>query len=520
MNTIVDGVLGSLRTGAGDAMRNMQADDRQGYIMALDAGTTSVRAILFDEYGMKVAQAQRSLTMVYPNPGWVEQDPVEILSRQIACMIEVQFKTGIHSDRIRAVGITNQRETVVVWDRRTGQPIYNAIVWQCRRTAPIVDALVADGYADLIRERTGLIPDAYFSGSKIKWILDNVEGAREMADAGELMCGTIDTWLIYNLTHGQVHATDYTNASRTMLFDIHKLRWDDELCGILGVPRSMLPEVRPSAGDFGRVSSDVMTHHPPIAGVAGDQQASLFGHCCFEPGNVKNTYGTGCFLLMNTGEEAKLSQNGLITTIGIAEGGHIEYALEGSVFQAGSTIQWLRDELGIIKTSAETCDIARSIPDNGGCYLVPAFTGLGAPWWKPDARGLVCGITRDTDRAHLVRAACESMAYQTYDILRAMEADAGRPIKELAVDGGASKNDFIMQFQADLLDLEVVRSEIDETTALGAAYLAGLATGVWEDRAELASMRRSAARYSPSMDAPERERLLAGWREAVRRAIA
>ncbi|MBQ6395725.1 MAG: glycerol kinase GlpK, partial [Atopobiaceae bacterium] len=431
----------------------MEPVSEHGYIMALDAGTTSVRAILFDEFGGKVAQAQRPINISYPNPGWVEQDPVEILSRQIACMIEVQFTSGIHSDRIKAVGITNQRETVVVWDRRTGQPIYNAIVWQCRRTAPQIDELRAAGYTDLIRAKTGLVPDPYFSGTKLAWILDNVEGAREMAEAGELMCGTIDTWLIYNLTHGVVHATDYTNASRTMLFDIHKLEWDEELCSILRVPMSMLPEARPSAGDYGRVSSDIMTHHPPIAGVAGDQQASLFGHCCFEPGSVKNTYGTGCFMLMNLGEEPTLSKNGLVTTIGIAEGGHVEYALEGSVFQAGSTIQWVRDELGMIRTAAETEQLALSVPDTGGCYIVPAFTGLGAPWWDSDARGVVCGITRGTDRAHFVRAACESMAYQTYDILKAMEADSGRTLSNLQVDGGASRNNFNMQFQSDRLGI-------------------------------------------------------------------
>ncbi|MCI1665715.1 MAG: glycerol kinase GlpK [Atopobiaceae bacterium] len=495
-------------------------DDGQGYVMALDAGTTSVRAILFDEYGCKVAQAQRRIGVRYPHPGWVEQDPVEILSRQIACMIEVQYKSGIHSDRIRAVGITNQRETVVVWDRTTGQPIYNAIVWQCRRTAPIVDALVADGRADLIRERTGLVPDAYFSGTKIKWILENVEGAREMADAGQLMCGTIDTWLIYNLTHGVEHATDYTNASRTMLFDIHKLDWDPELCEILGVPMSMLPECRPSSGDFGRVSSDIMTNHPPISGVAGDQQASLFGHCCFEPGSVKNTYGTGCFLLMNVGPEPVMSENGLVTTVGIAQGGEVDYALEGSVFQAGSVIQWLRDDLGLIDSAESTCEISRSVADTAGCYMVPAFTGLGAPWWDPDARGVLCGITRGTGRAHIVRAACESMAYQTYDILKAMESDSGRTLSSLEVDGGASENDFIMQFQADLLGIDVQRSEVDETTALGAAYLAGLAVGYWGSKDELVANHAVSATYVPDMTPAYRERLLTGWREALRRTLA
>lgn len=512
-STILDSVMGSI--GGSVPM----GKSSQGYVMALDAGTTSVRAVLFDEYGCRVAQAQRSLTMLYPHPGWVEQDPVEILSRQIACMIEVQFKSGIHSDRIKAVGITNQRETVVVWDRRTGQPIYNAIVWQCRRTAPLVEELVANGYTDLIRERTGLVPDAYFSGTKIRWILDNVEGAREMADAGALMCGTIDTWLIYNLTHGLVHATDYTNASRTMLFDIKKLDWDDELCNIVGVPRSMLPECRPSAGGFGRVSSDIMTQHPPIAGVAGDQQASLFGHCCFEPGNVKNTYGTGCFMLMNVGTEPIFSKNGLVTTVGIADGTEVDYALEGSVFQAGSTIQWIRDELGLVETAAETCNIARSVPDTDGCYLVPAFTGLGAPWWNSDARGVVCGITRATNRARLVRAACESLAYQSYDVLKAMEADSGHSIPSLNADGGAADNEFIMQFQADLLDIEVVRAELSETTALGAAYLAGLATGFWADREELLTITAHSAKYVPAMEQAKREQLLAGWHEAVRRTL-
>ena len=509
-----------LNEAMGKAAADATGRSSNGYIMALDAGTTSVRAILFDEYGCRVAQASRDIAITYPQPGWVEQDPVQILSRQIACMIEVQFKSGIHSQDIRAVGITNQRETVVVWDRKTGQPIYNAIVWQCRRTAPAVDALVEAGHTDLIRQRTGLVPDAYFSATKVAWILDNVEGAREMADAGRLMCGTIDCWLIYNLTHGQVHATDLTNASRTMLFDIHKLDWDDELCQIMGVPRSMLPEVRPSSGDFGRVSSDVMTHHPPICGVAGDQQASLFGHRCFAPGSVKNTYGTGCFMLMNTGSEARVSANGLVTTVGIAQGGEVAYALEGSVFQAGSVIQWLRDELDIIGSAEATGIVAESVPDTGGCYVVPAFTGLGAPWWAPDARGLICGLTRGTNRARLVRACCESMAYQTYDILKAMEADSGHELVSLEVDGGAAQNDFIMRFQAGLLDIPVERAGVAETTALGAAYLAGLACGFWSDREELAQLGDEPTVFEPAMAAERRERLLAGWHDAVRRTLA
>lgn len=515
MATIMDSVIDS----AYDDAMGVQAAP-EGCIMALDAGTTSVRAILFDEYGRKVAVAQRPLTMHYPHPGWVEQDPVEILSAQVACMIEAQFKSGIHSDRIHAIGITNQRETVVVWDRQTGQPIYDAIVWQCRRTQGRIEKIVEEGYGDLIRERTGLVPDPYFSASKIAWILDNVEGARELAEAGGLMCGTVDTWLIYNLTRGRVHATDYTNASRTMLFDIHRLDWDDDLCKIFGVPRSMLPEPRPSSGSFGEVSADIMRHHPRILGVAGDQQASLFGHCCFDPGGVKNTYGTGCFMLMNLGSRAVTSQNGLVTTIGIAEGGRVDYALEGSVFQAGSVIQWLRDGLGLIEHAGDTAAIASSVPDAGGCYVVPAFTGLGAPWWRPAARGLIAGITRGTDRARLVRAACESMAYQTYDILKAMEADSGRALSALAVDGGAANNDFIMQFQADLLGIDVVRAGCAETTALGAAFLAGLACGFWADREELASLAEGQRAYAPAMPAERAAELLEGWHEAVRRTIS
>lgn len=488
------------------------------YIMALDSGTTSVRAIIVDEYDCIVAQASRAISTTYPQPGWVEQDPMEILASQIAVMMEVQFKSGIHSDSIAAIGITNQRETTVVWDRDSGQPIYNAIGWQCRRTAPIADALVHEGMGQTIREKTGLKPDAYFSGTKVKWILDNVSGAREAAAAGQLMFGTIDTWLIYNLTSGMVHATDYTNASRTMLFNIHTLEWDDELLEALDIPRSMLPEVRWSSGDFGRVSSEIMTHTPPITGVAGDQQASLFGHCCFEPGQTKNTYGTGCFMLMNTGDEVVHSKNGLLSTIGIAENGKISYALEGSIFHAGSTIQWLRDKLGIIADAGETAAIARSLSSNNGCYLVPAFSGLGAPWWDPDSRGLICGLTAGSDRATLVRAACESMAYQTYDVLRSMEADAGRRLSGLSVDGAASRNEFIMQFQADLLGIPITQSESIETTALGAAYLAGLAVGYWEDRDELVQNRNLGKCFEPAGNPVELARVLSGWHDAVARS--
>ena len=373
------------------------------YIMALDSGTTSVRAVIVDEYGCIVAQASKPLKTICPHPGWVEQDPMEILASQIAVMMEVQFKSGIHSDSIAAIGISNQRETTVVWDRDSGQPIYNAIVWQCRRTAPLAEQLIVDGYEEEIRAKTGLTPDPYFSGTKIRWILDNVSGAHEAAEAGELMFGTIDTWLIYNLTGGVTYATDYTNASRTMLFNINTLEWDEDLLGYLDIPRFMMPEVRWSSGDFGRVSSEIMTHMPPIMGVAGDQQASLFGHGCFEPGAAKNTYGTGCFMLMNTGETIVKSAHGLVSTIGIAEGGKISYALEGSIFHAGSTIQWLRDKMGIIASAGETAAICRSVESNSGCYFVPAFSGLGAPWWDPNARAMICGLTTASDRATIVR---------------------------------------------------------------------------------------------------------------------
>lgn len=488
------------------------------YIMALDSGTTSVRAVIVDEYDCIVAQASRRIKTTYPRPGWVEQDPMEILASQIAVMMEVQFKSGIHSDRIAAIGITNQRETTVVWDRDSGMPVHNAIVWQCRRTSEISDALIANGKADLIRAKTGLMPDPYFSGTKIKWILDNVDGARAAANAGELMFGTIDTWLIYNLTGGMVHATDYTNASRTMLFNIHTLKWDDELLDLLEVPRSMLPEVKWSSDDYGSVSNEIMTYGPSITGVAGDQQASLFGHCCFTPGCTKNTYGTGCFMLMNTGDTCVASERGLVSTIGIAHNGKISYALEGSIFHAGATIQWLRDKLGLISSTSEASSLCHSAANNGGCYLVPAFSGLGAPWWDPDARGLICGLTGAADRATIVRAACESMAYQSFDVLHAMELDAGVKLKSLSVDGGASRNDFIMQFQADLLGIPVQQTENIETTALGAAYLAGLAVGYWVDLDELEQNRVPGKRFEPSASEEVVARNLAGWHDAVERA--
>lgn len=491
------------------------------YIMSLDAGTTSVRAVIFDEFGGVVAQASRPLTMHYPEPGWVEQDPTEILASMISAIVEVQFRSGIHSDSIAAVGISNQRETCVVWDRESGQPVYNAIGWQCRRTAREAQRLIDEGLGDTIRERCGLTPDAYFSATKIAWILDNVSGARELAETGKLVFGTIDTWLIYNLTGGTVVATDYTNASRTMLFNIHTLDWDDELLRIFDIPRAMMPELKWSADDYGCVSAEIMTHTPPIAGVAGDQQASLFGHCCFNPGDTKNTYGTGCFMLMNTGDTVVDSHEGLLATVGIAEGGRVSYALEGSIFHAGSVMQWLRDGLGILGDVTDSSSIAKSQLGNRGCYLVPAFSGLGAPWWDSDARGIICGLTAAADRSTIVRAACESLAYQTYDVLCAMERDSGRTLEALSVDGGASRNEFIMQFQADILGIPVISTESVETTALGAAYLAGLSVGYWEDRDELLSNRTDGGRYEP-LTGPEaearRERNLAGWHDAVARA--
>lgn len=488
------------------------------YVMAIDCGTTSVLATIVDEYGGIVAHARRSIKTVYPRPGWVEQDPMAILASTIGVMMEVQFKSGIHSDRIVAVGISNQRETTVVWDRVSGQPIYNAIVWQCRRTAPAIELLAEQGCEDAVRSRTGLTLDPYFSASKVQWILDNVDGARESAAAGDLMFGTIDTWLVYNLTGGEVFATDYTNASRTALFNIHTLAWDDELLALFDIPRSMMPEVRWSSGEYGNVSSEIMTHTPPIMGVAGDQQASFFGHCCFKPGQTKNTYGTGCFMLMNTGERIVESSHGLVSTIGIAEGGRVSYALEGSIFDAGSTMKWLRDNLGLIADVAQTSSIASSIPDNGGCYFVPAFSGLGAPWWDPRAQGVICGLTGGSTRASIVRAACESMAYQSYDVLRSMEQDVGLSIERLSVDGGASQNEFIMQFQADILGIPVLQCEASETTALGVAYLAGLAVGYWEDYEELEQNAQVARVFEPQADNGRRVRDLKGWHDAVARA--
>ena len=490
------------------------------YVMALDAGTTSNRCILFNEKGEMCSVAQREFTQYFPKPGWVEHDADEIWASMLGVAVEAMNMINAEAEDIAAIGITNQRETTIVWDKETGEPVHHAIVWQCRRTAPAIDALVEQGCEELVRSRTGLTLDPYFSASKVQWILDNVDGARESAAAGDLMFGTIDTWLIYNLTGGQVFATDYTNASRTALFNIHTLDWDDDLLALFDVPRSMMPEVRWSSGDYGRVASDIMTNMPPIMGVAGDQQASLFGHCCFHPGQTKNTYGTGCFMLMNTGDEIVESKNGLVSTIGIAADGKVSYALEGSIFAAGSTMNWLRNNMGIISSVSESAQLAASINDNEGCYFVPAFAGLGAPWWDPHARGIVCGLTGASSRATIVRAACESMAYQSYDVLRAMEQDVGLSIERLSVDGGASRNEFIMQFQADLLDIPVLQCETVETTAIGAAYLAGLAVGYWEDLEELEQNAQIVKTFLPHMSAERREQNLAGWHDAVKRSLS
>ena len=487
------------------------------YILSLDQGTTSSRAVLFDEEQNIKAVSQKEYTQIYPHEGWVEHDPMEIYSSQTAVMMEVVAHSGVSVKDIMAIGITNQRETTLVWEKATGRPIYNAIVWQCRRTADIIDRLVSDGLTDIIRNTTGLIPDAYFSGSKIAWILENVDGAGEKADRGELLFGTVDTWLIWKLTDGRVHVTDYTNASRTMIFNIHKLDWDDTLLGALNIPRSMLPKVCSSSQIYGY--TDVQGIEIPIAGIAGDQQAALFGQCCFDKGEVKNTYGTGCFLLMNTGAEAYNSKSGLITTIAACIGGKPSYVLEGSVFTAGAVIQWLRDGLRLISESRDVECHASKVKDAGGVYLVPAFTGLGSPHWDMYARGCIVGMTRGTSREHIMRAALESIAFQSYDMIRAMEDDIGMKISELRVDGGACVNNLLMQFQADIAAMKVCRPAISESTALGAAYLAGLAVGIWKNLDELRSKWHCDAVFKPQMEAGKRKVLLSGWNKAVGRSL-
>ncbi|NLP35869.1 MAG: glycerol kinase GlpK [Clostridiales bacterium] len=490
------------------------------YIMALDQGTTSSRCIIFDKQGKMKSVAQKEFTQIYPKPGWVEHDPMEIWSSQISVATEAMAKLGITANQIASIGITNQRETTLVWDKRTGVPVYNAIVWQCRRTSGMIDELKKKGLDTYIKKRTGLIPDAYFSGTKIKWILDHVPGSREEARKGNLLFGTVDTWLIWNLTKGKTFVTDYTNASRTMLFDIKELTWDKKLLQELDIPFEMLPEVKPSSYVYGYADRSLFGEEIPIAGAAGDQQAALFGQCCFTQGEVKNTYGTGCFLLMNTGNEAIESKNGLLSTIAASTGTKPEYALEGSVFVAGAAIQWLRDELQLIRNAAESEKYALKVPDTNGLYVVPAFTGLGAPHWDQYARGAVVGITRGCNRNHLIRATLESIAYQAYDVLQAMEADSGIHLRSLKVDGGACANRFLMQFQADILNTKVYKPECIETTALGAAYLAGLAVGFWKDKEEIKRNWDISEVFTPKMSAERQASLIQGWNKAVKRSFA
>lgn len=490
------------------------------YILALDQGTTSSRAIIFDRQGNIAGSAQQEFRQIYPRNGWVEHDPTDILGSQVGVIGEALVRANIHGKRIKALGITNQRETTIVWDKETGKPVYNAIVWQCRRTAGYCEELKNAGRGEMIYKKTGLIIDAYFSATKIKWILDNVPGAREKAAADRLLFGTVDTYLLWVLSGGEIFATDYSNASRTMLFNIHTLDWDEELLALFDVPRAMLPAVYPSSHLYGYTDPAVIGYRIPICGVAGDQQAALFGQLCTEKGTVKNTYGTGCFLLMNTGDEAVASKSGLITSLAAGLDSRPQYVLEGSVFVGGAVVKWLRDGLRIIRDSAETEERARAARDNGGVYIVPAFVGLGAPYWRPRVRGTVTGITRATTGEHLIRAALESIAYQVHDIFRAMEEDLGRKIECLAVDGGACVNDFLMQFQADILNVKVARPKQSEVTALGAAYLAGLSSGYWRDIEDIRRNVGIERYFLPKMASEEREKLLAGWSRALRAAMA
>ena len=486
------------------------------YILSLDQGTTSSRAILFDQTQQVVGVAQKEFTQLYPQEGWVEQDAMEIWASQYGVMMEVVAQSGVQPEDIAAIGITNQRETTILWDKTTGKPIYNAIVWQCRRTASLVDDLKQQGLEAHIRQTTGLVPDAYFSATKIKWILDKVEGAREKAQRGEILFGTVDSWLLWRLTEGSVHATDVTNASRTMLFDINKLDWDGTLLSALDIPAAMLPQVLSSSQIYG--STKILGVDVPIAGMAGDQQAALFGQTCFEPGEAKNTYGTGCFLLINTGDKPCFSKNGLITTIAVGLKDRVEYALEGSVFVGGAVIQWLRDEMRFIGSSQDAEYYASKVEDNGGVYLVPAFTGLGAPYWDMYARGTIVGLTRGTRREHIIRAAQESIAYQVVDLVGAMEADTGITLSQLKADGGASRDQFLMQFQSDVLNRSVCRPVIRETTALGAAYLAGLGVGLWQNRDEIKTLWQRDMVFTPAMEDTKRQELLDKWHKAVSRS--
>ena len=489
-------------------------------ILALDQGTSSSRAIVFDRSGRSLASSQKEFTQYFPKPGWVEHNPMEIWSSEAAVIAEAITSIGINGKNIAAIGITNQRETTIVWDAETSEPVYNAIVWQDRRTSGYCDSLKEQGLTDMIRNKTGLIIDAYFSATKVRWILENVPGARERAEAGKLRFGTVDSWLIWMLTKGETHVTDVSNASRTMLFNIHDLCWDRELLELFGIPESMLPQVKSSSEVYGHTKTTIFAHEVPIAGIAGDQQAALFGQMCTEEGDAKNTYGTGCFMLMNTGAKPVMSQNRLLTTVAWKIGDRVDYALEGSVFVAGSVVQWLRDGLGIIRSSSEVEALAASVEDNGGVYFVPALTGLGAPWWDQYAKGGIHGITRGTTAAHIARAALEGVAFQSMDIVRAMEMDAGISLKSLKVDGGASRNNLMMQFQADIIGKDVVRPEVTETTALGAAYLAGLAVGVWKGIDEIRGQWKVERRFSPQMSRERVDAVCEGWRDAISRTLS
>lgn len=491
------------------------------YMMALDQGTTSSRAILFDEEGKVFHVAQQEFKQYFPKSGWVEHDPEQIWSSILSVIVGVISEKGVSADQIEGIGITNQRETTVVWDKNTGKPVYNAIVWQSRQTASICAELKEAGHEQLVRDKTGLLIDAYFSGTKVKWILDNVEGAREKAEAGDLLFGTIDTWVIWKLTQGKVHVTDYSNASRTLMYNIYDLQWDDELLELLTVPKSMLPDVRPSSEVYGHTASKhFFGREVPIAGIAGDQQAALFGQACYEEGMVKNTYGTGCFMLMNTGEKAVRSEHGLLTTLAWGVDGKVNYALEGSIFVAGSALQWLRDGLRMFRDSSQSEAYAKRVDSTEGVYMVPAFVGLGTPYWDSDVRGAFFGLTRGTTKEHFIRATLESLAYQTKDVLDAMESDSGIPLKSLRVDGGAVKNDFLMQFQADLLGVPVERPEVNETTALGAAYLAGLAVGFWKSQEDIAAHWKLEKNFDAQMEEETSKELLSGWHKAVKAAQA
>ena len=503
-------------------------------VIALDQGTTSSRCIVFNRQGEILSSAQKEFTQIFPKPGWVEHNPNEIWASQIAVVAEALAKLNLSAGDVASIGITNQRETTICWNKETGEPIYNAIVWQCRRTSEMIDEMFGRGrelakesetseeegiqkakLREYVIKNTGLIPDAYFSASKIAWILENVDGARELAERGKLLFGTVDTWLLYKLTGGEVHATDYTNASRTMLYNIKELKWDEKLLEVFNIPKSMLPEVKPSKSIFGYTKEDIIGAGVPIGGIAGDQQAALFGQCCFEEGESKNTYGTGCFLLMNTGKNLVESANGLLTTMTATADGSAGYALEGSVFVAGAAIQWLRDEVKMINSAPESEEYAKSVPDSGGVYVVPAFTGLGAPYWNQEARGIICGLTRGSSKAHIIRATLESLAYQTMDVLKAMEKDAKTTLRTLKVDGGASANDFLMQFESDILGVDVVRPKVIETTALGAAYLAGLSVGYWESVLDIKKNNQTERIFTPNMSEDKREECIAGWKDAV-----